>query len=183
MKKNNKMRKIFTVLFLFVVSLGHAQHHIHAVFQSLSHSYINYESGTVDPTCIMYEGTIDRDTMRFKQVNDTIDGEIVFAIEYLNLNDEFYISLVDNSNQNMYSYHISGGKFFIEETGKQIGYGDYSSTAEFRIVRCNESILYYYEGELINFTLLDSNEFTMDGRIKAVSVNDSKAEISFHPLN
>lgn len=170
-------------MFLFVVSLGYAQHHIHAVFQNLNHSYINYGNGLIDPTCIMFEGTIDRDTMRFKQVLDTIDGEIVFTVEDLNSNDEFYISLVDNSNEVMYSYHIKDGEFFIEEVGRKIGYGGYSPTAEFRIVRCNKSILYYYEGNLINYTILDSNEFTMDGRVKAVSVDDSKAEISFHPLN
>ena len=176
------MKHLLILLFVGLAICGNAQHHIHVLFTDTTQVEIDYGSNVVDPSCVMYEGTIDRDTIRFKKIESSTDGEIVMVAKQLNASDDLFLSLVNNDNEEMYSIRIVDGSYYVQDNLKNIYHGTYVPNSEFKIVRCGGYILYYYQNELIDFTALENNAFTMDGRVQTHKVNSSKAELSFHSL-
>jgi len=174
------------LMFLIVVLLGSYSSLEGQITDSEHHyvkvTFLNPQNVHVDISSIMYEGTIDRDTMRFKHVLENVDAELVYVVEAANISDEIVFGLVDNTNEKKYSIRLSNGKYYVEYGNYSLSGGTYSVGDQLIVQRCGKVINFFFQQNLKKVIFLDDSNFKMDGRVSVVAAQETKAEIEYRLL-
>jgi hypothetical protein len=160
--------------FLLFASVAYAQHDIKALFY-------NPDNLSVLANSCMYEGEIEKNTMRFRTIPSAADGEIVWKVTNFKLADSITYSLRNTTANFPYSIVLANGKIQVREV-INLNKGNFVTGDSFKIVRCKNSILYFHNGVIIHTVQLANNTFPMIGEVVVSKATDTGSELSFHAL-
>lgn len=170
----------YSYLFL-LLCFGHlttyAQHDLQARFVRNATEIAVY----LDATSEMFTGDIQETRITMDQLNDEQDGEVSSTIMAFSGTTDCRICLLKNDN-NRYCIRLTNTGAFVEVLQDKVNGTDFNFEIgdQFRVIRCQDKILYYQNFRLIHVTQMALTE-KLFGVVQAESADDLDMRIQFMP--
>lgn len=171
-----KYRYLFLLLFFGHLTI-YAQHDLQAKFIRNSTETAIY----LDATSEMFTGDILNTRITMNQLNNEQDGEVSSMLMAFSGTTDCRICLLKNDN-NRYCIRLTNTGAFIEVLQDKVSGTDFNFEVgdQFRVIRCQDKILYYQNSRLIHVTQMALTE-KLFGVIQAESADNLDMRIQFIP--